>query len=69
MLPAWVSFIIIIGIVLALSKFELGIVLTLGSVGFAILAGVDILQTLINVLTNPSIKTKLSPTFKTALTG
>ena len=55
MLPAWVSFIIIIGIVLALSKFELGIVLTIGAVGFAILAGVDILQTLINVLTNPSI--------------
>ncbi|KKN40522.1 hypothetical protein LCGC14_0732530 [marine sediment metagenome] len=55
MLPAWLSFIIIIGIVLALSKFELGIVLTLGALGFAILAGVDILQTLINVLTNPSI--------------
>ena len=55
MLPAWFSFIIIIGIVLALSKFELGIVLTIGAVGFAILAGVDILQTLINVLTNPSI--------------
>ncbi|KKK42051.1 MAG: hypothetical protein Lokiarch_38050, partial [Candidatus Lokiarchaeum sp. GC14_75] len=55
MLPAWLSFIIIIGIVLALSKFELGIILTVGAIGFAILAGVDILQMLINVLTNPSI--------------
>ena len=55
MLPAWLSFVIIIGIVLALSKFELGIVLTSGALGFAILAGVDILQTLINVFTNPSI--------------
>lgn len=55
MLPAWLSFIIIIGIVMALSKYELGIVLTLGAVGFAILAGVDILQSLTNVLTDPSI--------------
>ncbi|MBY9021180.1 MAG: DUF401 family protein, partial [Candidatus Lokiarchaeota archaeon] len=55
MLPAWLSFIIIIGIVMALSKYELGIVLTLGALGFAILAGVDFLQSLINVLTDPSI--------------
>ena len=55
MLPAWLSFVIIIGIVMALSKYELGIILTIGSVGFAILAGVDILQSLINVLTDPSI--------------
>ena len=55
MLPAWLSFIIIIGIVLALSKYELGIILTVGSLGFTILAGVDILQSLINVLTDPSI--------------
>ena len=55
MLPAWLSFIIIIGIVMVLSKYELGIILTLGSVGFAILAGVDIIQSLINVLTDPSI--------------
>ncbi len=55
MLQAWLSFIIIIGIVMALSKYELGIVLTLGAVGFAILAGVNILQSLINVLTDPSI--------------
>jgi len=55
MLPAWLSFIIIIGIVMALSKYELGIILSLGAIGFAILAGVDILQSLINVLTDPSI--------------
>ena len=55
MIPAWLSFVIIIGIVMALSKYELGIILTIGSVGFAILAGVDILQSLINVLTDPSI--------------
>ncbi|MHA2340161.1 MAG: DUF401 family protein [Candidatus Hodarchaeales archaeon] len=55
MLPAWLSFIIIIGIVLSLSKYELGIILTIGAVGFAILAGVNIFQTLINILTNPSI--------------
>ena len=57
MLPAWLSFIIIIGIVMALSKYELGIVLTLGALGFAILAGVDFLQSLINVLTDLSIIT------------
>lgn len=55
MLPAWLSFIIIIGIVLALSKYELGITLTVGALGFAILAGVDILQSFFNVLTDPSI--------------
>ena len=55
MLPAWLSFIIIIGIVLALSKYELGIILSVGALGFAILAGVDILQSLFNVLTDPSI--------------
>jgi len=55
MLPAWLSFVIIIGIVMALSKYELGIILSLGAVGFAILAGVDILQSLINVVTNLSV--------------
>ena len=55
MLPAWLSFIIIIGVVMALSKYELGIILTLGALGFAVLAGVDFLQSLINVLTDPSI--------------
>ncbi|MCK4285656.1 MAG: DUF401 family protein, partial [Candidatus Lokiarchaeota archaeon] len=34
---------------------ELGIILTIGAVGFALLAGVDILQSLTNVLTDPSI--------------
>ena len=55
MLAAWISFIIIIGIVMALSKYELGIILTLGAVGFAFLTGVNIIQSLINVLTDPSI--------------
>ncbi|NVM46762.1 MAG: DUF401 family protein [Candidatus Lokiarchaeota archaeon] len=40
---------------MALSKYELGIILTLGALGFALLAGVDFLQVLFNVLTNPSI--------------
>ncbi len=55
MLPAWLSFVIVICIVMALSKYELGIILSLGAVGFAILAGADILQSLINVLADPSI--------------
>ena len=55
MLPAWLSFIIIIGIIMALSKYDLGIVLTLGAVGFAILAGVNIIQSLFNVIIDPSI--------------
>ncbi len=55
MLPAWLSFIIIIGIVIVLSKYELSIILTLGALGFAILSGTDILQSLINVLTDTSI--------------
>ena len=55
MLPAWLSFIIIISIVMALSKYELGIILSLGSICFAVLAGVNPLQSLINVLTDPSI--------------
>ncbi|MHA1235022.1 MAG: DUF401 family protein [Promethearchaeota archaeon] len=55
MLPAWLSFIIVIGIVMALSKYELGIILTLGALGFAILSGVDFLQSLINVITDLSI--------------
>ena len=55
MLPAWLSFIIIIGIVMVLSKYELGIILTMGALGFALLAGVNLLQSLINVLTDPSI--------------
>ena len=55
MLPAWLSFIIIIGIVIALSKYELGIILSLGSVAFALLAGVNPVLSLINVLTDPTI--------------
>lgn len=55
MLPAWLSFIIIIGLVIVLSKYELSIILTLGALGFAILSGTDISQSLINVLTDPSI--------------
>ena len=55
MLPAWLSFIIIIIGVMALSKYELGIILSLGSVAFALLAGVNPLQSLFNVLTDPTI--------------
>jgi integral membrane protein (TIGR00529 family) len=55
MLPGWLSFLIIISLVMILSKYELGIVLTVGALGFAILAGVNFFQSLINILTNPSI--------------
>jgi len=55
MFPAWLSFIIIIGIVIILSKYELGVTLSLGAVGFAFLAGTNIVQALINVVTNPTV--------------
>jgi integral membrane protein (TIGR00529 family) len=55
MIPPWLSFIIIIGLVMLLSKYELGIVLTIGALSFALLAEVNILQSLINVLTDLSI--------------
>ena len=55
MLPAWLSFIIIIGIVIILSKYELGVTLSLGALGFAFLAGTNIVQALINVVTNPTV--------------
>ncbi|MFX0082077.1 MAG: DUF401 family protein [Candidatus Hodarchaeota archaeon] len=55
MLPAWLSFIIIISLVMVLSKYELGVTLSLGAVGFAILAGANIMQSLINVVTDPTI--------------
>ncbi len=55
MLPAWLSFVIIIGIVIILSKYELGVTLSLGAVGFAFLAGTNIVQALINVVTNPTV--------------
>ncbi len=55
MLPAWLSFLITIVIVMLLSKYELSIILSLGAVGFGILSGTNILQPFINVLTDPSI--------------
>lgn len=54
MLPAWLSFIIIIGIVMIFSRYELGVTLSLGALGFALLAGANIVQSLINVVTNPT---------------
>jgi len=55
MIASWISFIIIIGLVMILSKYELGIVLTIGALFFALLANVNILQSLTAVLTDPSI--------------
>ena len=49
MLPAWISFVIIIGIVMALSKYELGIILTIGAVGLALLAEVNIFQSWVHI--------------------
>ncbi len=55
MLPAWLSFIIIIGLVMILSKYELGVTLSLGAVGFAFLAGANIIQSFTNAITDLTV--------------
>ncbi|MFX1345198.1 MAG: DUF401 family protein [Promethearchaeota archaeon] len=55
MLPAWLSFIVIIGLVMILSKYELGVILSLSAVGFALLAGANIIQSLFNTLTDLTV--------------
>ena len=54
-IPPWLSFLIVILIILIFSKYELSIVLTIASFLFAILTQIDILESLFCVFSNPSI--------------
>lgn len=54
-IPSWISFIVVISLILVFSKYELGITLTAGAILFAILAGVNVLSSFVNVITDPSI--------------
>ncbi len=55
MIEPWIAFIIVLGIIMIFSKKELGIVLSIGALLFALLTQVNIISTLITVLTSPSI--------------
>jgi len=54
-IPSWISFLIIIGLILLFSKYELSITLTLGAILFAILSQVSLLDSFLGVILNPSI--------------
>jgi integral membrane protein (TIGR00529 family) len=54
-IPAWLSFLIIILCILIFSKYELSIILTIGAFIFAILTQIDILASLTSVMTDLSI--------------
>ncbi len=55
MIPAWIAFLIVIALILIFSKKELGIILSIGTIIFAILTQVSLIESFIVVLTNPSI--------------
>ncbi|MGV9197280.1 MAG: DUF401 family protein [Promethearchaeia archaeon] len=55
MLPAWISFLLVIGFILILSKKELSIVLTIAAVIFALLAQVNLISASLNVILDLSI--------------
>ncbi len=55
MIPAWIAFLIVITLILLFSKKELGIILSIGTIIFAILTQVSLIESFIVVLTNPSI--------------
>ncbi len=55
MIPPWIAFIIVIALIMIFSKKELGIILSIGALIFALLTQVDILESLITVFTDPSI--------------
>lgn len=55
MIPAWLSFLIIILFILIFSKYELSIILTIGGFIFAILTQIDIFASLISIFTDLSI--------------
>ncbi len=53
--PPWLSFLIVIGLILLFSKYELSVVLLIGGLLFGFLAGVNLLEALLSVLLDPSI--------------
>lgn len=55
MIPAWIAFVIVISLILIFSKKELGIILSIGTIIFAILTQVNLIDSFITVSTNPSI--------------
>jgi len=55
MIPVWMSFILIIAIIIVFSKKELSLVLTLAAIILAVLTGVNLFLALFSVLTNLSI--------------
>ncbi len=55
MIPAWLSFLIIILCILIFSKYELSIILTIGAFTFAILTQIDIFASLVSIFTDLSI--------------
>jgi integral membrane protein (TIGR00529 family) len=54
-IPAWLSFLLIIILILIFSKYELSIILTIGALIFAILTQIDIIASLFSVITDLSI--------------
>lgn len=55
MIPAWLSFLIIILYILIFSKYELSIILTIGGFIFAILTQIDMFASLFSIFTDLSI--------------
>lgn len=51
MIPPWVSFLLVLILILIFSKYELSIVLSIGALIFAILTQIDILASLISIFT------------------
>lgn len=55
MFPSWLSFFIVLALILIFSKKELGIILTFAALIFGFLTHVNVVLSLITVFTNPSI--------------
>ncbi|MFW9946516.1 MAG: DUF401 family protein [Candidatus Odinarchaeota archaeon] len=51
-MPSWVSFLLVLIIILIFSKYELSIILSIGALIFAILTQIDILTSLITIFTD-----------------
>jgi integral membrane protein (TIGR00529 family) len=54
-IPAWIAFLIVIALILVFSKKELGIILGIGTIIFALLTQVSLIESFVVVFTNPSI--------------
>jgi integral membrane protein (TIGR00529 family) len=54
-IPAWIAFLIVISLILIFSKKELGIILSIGTIIFAILTQVSLIESFIAVFTDPSV--------------